>query len=436
MNLMFKFRRKEQEKPIYVLKESISTNALTNKAIAYIKSLSETGPRIAASRASRMAANKIASYLSEFTDSVEKMEVDIDRSRAWLWTKVISILLPLSSLFLLFGLPYIALLVEAFSLYVFYCDALLSKGVFSRFVKPEKGENVKAVIGEEKERKVILTCHHDSAYLYTRPNHIRDIYIPLFTLIYNSILTLFLMLYEALGGVFFAFNLPTLFPFIFITISFTLSIISFRLYTLFSSSAGPGVGDNLSAVGVCLSLAEYFKKKPLKNTSLEIISFDGEEAGCQGSSEYYKSASYGPDVININIDGLYKKEDLAILSLDGNGLVKLDASLAHELSSMAFNMGYSIKVGELSFFSGSTDAASAAKAGIRSTTITAMAGCATPAHTENDTLDKIERDALEEVMALLVKFIESYDRGPDNFGHDEEKESLIDQSRKYKITVR
>ena len=95
-------------------------------------------------------------------------------------------------------------------------------------------------------------------------------------------------------------------------------------------------------------------------------------------------------------------------------------------------MGYKIKKGKLTLFAGATDASSAAKNGIRATTITAMAGCDTPAHTKDDTIDKIDIKTLEEVIAIVIKFIESKDKKKDE--RKIENDSLLD-AKKYKISL-
>lgn len=429
-------KEKKEEKPVYVFEDSLSSNALANRAYEAVSRLSEIGPRLAATKNARMAANNIASRLESFADDVEILPFLADRSRAYLWTRILAFLLPISSLFLLFGLPYISLILNALSFLLIYFEAIEARGLFSRFFKKEEGENVKASIRPELEEEsvVILSAHHDSAFLYNRKDAVKDIYVPLFSLCYLTVLSLFLILHEALSGTLFSFNLPSLFPFIFIAFGIVLSVFSFRLFSLFSTSGSPGVGDNLSGVGVLIALSEYFSKRKLKRTRIEIVSFDAEEAGCQGSRDYYGMTTYPENTININIDGLYNAEELSILTRDGNGLVGLDEPLAMELSALAKSMGYKFRVGKLSFFSGATDSSSASLAGIRSVCITGMApGFDTAAHTSKDTIDKVEKKSLEAVISLIIKYIESKDKSP--LDEKEGERNLFD-GRKYKLSPR
>ena len=328
--------------------------------------------------------------------------------------------------------------VTVLAIAVIQLEMVDSRGIFSRFVKKESAENVRATLYPEgqEEQCVILSCHHDSAYLYRSRDHLKDIYIPLCTLLYLFALSLFMILYEALSRKLFAFNLPSVIPAVFITLALVLSVLSLKLYNLFSRNASPGVGDNLSGVGICLSLSEYFSKRRLKRTKLEFISFDGEEAGCQGSRHHYGNNNYADGTININIDGIYDEDSLYVLSLDGNGLVHLDEQLSMELSQLAKSMGYKMKAGKLSFLGGATDASSAAKAGIRAVTITGMVPDAeNSSHTAEDTIEKIDRKALEDVISLVIKYIEGLDGRKPEESEDEEG-SFLDPGRKYRISIR
>lgn len=439
---MFKFpffkkkaKERTEEKPVYVLEENLSANSLANKAYGIIERLAAIGPRPSASKESRMAASNIMGLLDSHCDEVSLLEFSADRKRGSLWTRILSLLLPLSSLFLLSGLPYLSFIVNILSFLLIYYEALLAKGLFSRFSKKERGVNLRAVINpkDEEDKVVVLSCHHDSALLYRRKDHIRDIYLPICTLAYSSVLSVFLMLHEALRGELLRFNIPSLFPLVFIIISAILSILSLRLYSLFSSSYSPGVGDNLSGVGIASVLAEYFSKRRLERTRIDVVSFDAEECGNQGSRDYYSKVSYPEGTININIDGIYDSEGLAVLSNDGNGLKKLDSSLAVELSALAKSMGYKVREGRLSLFSGATDALSASERGLRAVTITGMASSeGSYAHTSEDCIDKVDVKSLEEVIALIIKFIESGDkRGTER---KEEEESLL-LGKKYRLSL-
>ena len=434
------FRKKEkkektEEKPVYVFDDSLSANSLANRAYCHIEELSQIGPRKAGSVSSRMAANNIAAKLEEHSGDVSVMPLSIDSSSMLIWPKVVALLIPLSVVFLFVGLPYVALIPEIMAFVLIYLAGIEGKAVFSRFIKKSDGENVRARIEAETEeaRRVVITAHHDSAVLYRRKEHALDLYIPLLSISFIFVLTMFLLLHEGLSNNLLSLNLPSVFPLIFILISAVLSALSLRLFSLFSTDVSPGCGDNLSGVGVLISLAEYFSKRRLKRVSLDFISFDAEEFGCQGSQDYFSKNRYPEGTIVINIDGLYSADKLSILLSDGNGLVPLSENLALSLASMAKGMGYKMKSGRLSLFSGSTDARSAARCGLSATCITGMAlGDADYAHSTDDTVDKIGLDALEAVIALIIKYVESLDGkvSPTEESH----ESLL-AGKKYRLSL-
>ena len=407
------FRKKEkkektEEKPVYVFDDSLSANSLANRAYCHIEELSQIGPRKAGSVSSRMAANNIAAKLEEHSGDVSVMPLSIDSSSMLIWPKVVALLIPLSVVFLFVGLPYVALIPEIMAFVLIYLAGIEGKAVFSRFIKKSDGENVRARIA-------------------------LDLYIPLLSISFIFVLTMFLLLHEGLSNNLLSLNLPSVFPLIFILISAVLSALSLRLFSLFSTDVSPGCGDNLSGVGVLISLAEYFSKRRLKRVSLDFISFDAEEFGCQGSQDYFSKNRYPEGTIVINIDGLYSADKLSILLSDGNGLVPLSENLALSLASMAKGMGYKMKSGRLSLFSGSTDARSAARCGLSATCITGMApGDADYAHSTDDTVDKIGLDALEAVIALIIKYVESLDGkvSPTEESH----ESLL-AGKKYRLSL-
>ena len=136
----------------------------------------------------------------------------------------------------------------------------------------------------------------------------------------------------------------------------------------------------------------------------------------------------------INFDGLYKADDLVFLTQDGNGLVQLSNVLASRCSEIAFSMGYKVETGKLGIMAGETDASSAAKNGYKATTLTSMRPeVKTPAHTLDDKPDKVEKEALEEAISIVIRFAETEDEALLK-NKVEEVPKFLDQDRKYKLT--
>ena len=72
-------------------------------------------------------------------------------------------------------------------------------------------------------------------------------------------------------------------------------------------------------------------------------------------------------------------------------------------------MGYKVKTGSLSLFSGATDAASAARAGLEATTLMGipLSGAGSGIiHTMDDNLSVLDRKSVEEAVSICIKLVE------------------------------
>ncbi len=141
------------------------------------------------------------------------------------------------------------------------------------------------------------------------------------------------------------------------------------------------------------------------------------------------------DPVVINLDCPIRKEDLSFLTKDANGLVKLSSPLANECALCADSMGYASKTGSLSLFSGATDAASAARAGIPATTLMAIplsGGGSDIIHTENDTVENLDRVTVEEVISICIKVVENRTKD-ENRIEKEEKPLALESEKKFTL---
>ncbi len=430
--------RRTEEKPA----ETIHTPRLSEEAGALLEKLSsELGPRPAASAASRGAARRIGEVFSSFTDDVTfttgRIIPGIYR---WMLAAGIAAL-TLSFIFLLLGLPFISAALSVFFVISLAGEMGKGRNPLRRFFPSSDAANVHAVMEpeEDAERTVILSAHHDSAAV-SRDNKSR--FLSAHTAAAGFALFIILsvteMVIELFQGKLLSIGLPSLPMGVLIMLSFLAAVIPSLSIVCRKDEYSPGAGDNLSGVVSVAVLGKYFaaKKKAgngLRTTRLVFVSFDGEECGAQGSALWYRDNSHiliNP--VNINFDGLYKEDDLVFLSQDGNGLVPLSPELAAKCSLISNGMGYRISVGKLGFLGGETDAVSAAGAGIPATTITAMApGVVTPAHTSDDTPDKVSHEALSRAMSAAIKLIEDGDGQEET---EAETDSLLENGKKYRLS--
>lgn len=442
----------EEAKKKKVVKEnksdssSLIASSLSSEAHKVIEELASLGPRPAATKDSRKAARKIANKFEAYSDDVTitaaKMYPSLQRG----FLVILAVVLALSFVFSVFKLPYLALAIMGVYLFGIYKEIKKEDSFLRRFLSSREGANVHAVIEPEDVvlRTIIFSAHHDSAEIIDSKHKSVDIktllslYIPYMAMAAIGVFSII----EFLSMIFsLSFHPGILSPVLIIFHSIILLVaeISIFLYFKVGTSYSIGAGDNLSGVSVVVELLHYFSEKKkrgdgLKNTRLIFASFDGEECGAQGSAAWLKNNSYlfiEPKMINF--DGLYKADDLALLTQDGNGMIALDAKLASKCSALATLMGHKVPTGKLSVLSGETDAASASVFGISATTLTSMKPeIKTPAHTEEDTPDKVEDDALSIAIAIGAKLAEDEDSVELNV--EKESVSFLEEGKKYKLT--
>ena len=95
-------------------------------------------------------------------------------------------------------------------------------------------------------------------------------------------------------------------------------------------------------------------------------------------------------------------------------------------------MGYKVQTGRLGFLGGATDAVSAARHGIEATTLTSMAsGKEIPAHTAEDTPEKVSQEALSIALSTAIKLVEETDRKETV---SESSTGLFESGKKYRLS--
>ncbi len=190
------------------------------------------------------------------------------------------------------------------------------------------------------------------------------------------------------------------------------------LFFFVSKKVSPGAGDNLNGSSTAIHAVKYFAERhPLKNTRLIALSTDGEEAGRRGAIAYakrHKEDLKSMPAFVINIDSVYKKKELAVMARDRHGLVPLSPELAGMCLDIASKLGYDARKITLPFGSG-TDAAAFAKTGVKAATIIAMSTSLFEEghvyHTQGDTVDSIEPEAVEAVFDIVINTILMIDNG-------------------------
>jgi aminopeptidase YwaD len=187
----------------------------------------------------------------------------------------------------------------------------------------------------------------------------------------------------------------------------------FSKFHLFGDEATPGAGDNLIASALLVELAARFRAKGepgrsiLQHTRLILVSFDAEESGLRGSRAWvraHRPCLAALPTSALNIDSIYRLQELQFLTSDLNSHVKLDRPLAEQCLRIAHRLGYPAAPAVMRFGGGATDAAELTRAGVRATTMIAMSTRLVRDglvyHTMQDTVDAIEPAAVAACLAV------------------------------------
>lgn len=418
---------------------------LSDKAYETLQMLfSELGPRPAASPASRNAARRIASILEKDADETTLTSARIYPGLGKGMVISLIVALSLSSLFVIFRLPVLSIAVIAIYAMCFLSE-MRKKGSFLRvFMSSNDASSVHAVIEPEEdvERTVVFSAHHDTAAIPRDSSSRKGIrvlraVIPILTAVILLAISIAEIVHSVFGSYFMKPGIAPAVFLVFASISLLLSLSCIILCLSIGKEYSSGAGDNLSGVSAVASLASCFgamkrKGKGLKHTRLCFVSFDGEECGTQGSCRWYENNSHiliNP--VNLNFDGLYDENELVLLTRDGNGFVDLSNALASRLSLIAASMGYKVRMGKLPLFGGETDAASAATHMVPSTTLTSMhPEASTPAHTKEDTPDKVSKEALSIAISLGIRLA----LDEDSVKEEKSVQTFLEDGRKYRLS--
>ena len=424
--MFWPFKKKKEKKDFFVNKksnemlESLKASKLADKAFDIASNIyAQTGSRKAGHESSRKCARLLHEELKKHSDDALITSFKSSESAYYGSLKLISISVPIILILSYFSCSILALLIYSFVTFIFIWEYIYCKGSDKTFFSKCDMTNVHATIepSGECENTIIFTSHHDSAPLFNNEKSLMmSLYLPLIHWLVLGLICVVGFITDIFTLGLLKIGLPPIFVIILLTIMLVTSFVYINLYKVISSDYSPGLGDNLISSCVVEELSRYFYWKKergegLKNTKLIFASFDGEECGLKGSRwwfEHHKEQLIRPLVINL--DCLYDVSQLTILTKDVNGLVNLSSSLSASTASICEKMGYKVKMGAMGMFCGATDAASAARCGFDAISIVSTS--MTPSemsyyHTVEDTIDKVDKMTIEEVISICIKIVES-----------------------------
>ena len=175
-----------------------------------------------------------------------------------------------------------------------------------------------------------------------------------------------------------------------------------------------GANDDLSGCYVSSSVLKYLSDNDIRfeNTEVICVLAGGEEAGTRGSAAFFEAhpeyKTDGVETVFIGVDTVRDEEYMEIYEKDMNGLVQNDVRVCSLLKNAALKCGKDVPTGAIPL--GSTDAASASKAGIPAASFVAMDPA--PAryyHTRLDTADILEQGTIEKTIEIMLQAVFDFD---------------------------
>jgi putative aminopeptidase FrvX len=380
------------------------------------KVIDEFPKRDAGSKGERIAQEYIAEEMKGFCDEVKSEDFDL-KPRAFLgWVPVVSISLLLGGLSY-FVLPFVSIVLVCFALVMTYSQLITYKGWFDFLYKKETSVNVHGVIkpkGEVK-RRMIIGGHTDAPYewpwLY-RFGFLGFLIVPLVSIVgmvYLVGISIFNMIDKG------AFNVDVVQggAALWLGVGMIPFVICWIMLYRFSNPnvITDGANDNLTAVFSGMAVGKKFSAEKLQNTELIILQTGAEEAGLRGAKAFAKKyAEQFKDVPTgfLALETLREENHLALYSKDLNGTVKADEDMKNLVKAAGAELG--IELPDLVVTLGSTDAAAAQQAGIKSICLGGMNHTLQKYyHTRLDSKDNLCPKTLEKAYEIICVAVKNFD---------------------------
>ena len=377
------------------------------------------GPRLTGTPACKQAGERLKTELEKSCPKTASEEFQCSRDAFLYFIRYFSISY-LGAFICLIASGYwtiLAAILTSFGCIMAICEFVFYKEFVDPFFKKTDGYNISGTIepSGEVQQSIIISGHYDSPHVFRFLNKNQKLYK------FRILLTLFLYFFIT------AISLWASYVWLTQPTSFTINqflifimggglILMLQYFFFVSWDVSPGAGDNLISSAMALRLADHFSNLNLKHTRSIFLCPDAEESGLRGAREYVKlhrKTLQSKSTYNINMDSIYRLQDLRFLQSEINGTVPLDEKLGRKCTEIAQALGYDIPSMHMPFGGGSTDAAEFAKAGIPALSIigldTTFTSGNVPYHTNFDTVEKIEPEAVLACMQIAEQFIMDID---------------------------
>ena len=382
--------------------------------------IEEFGPRLTGTPACKQAGERLKAELDNSCTQTISEKFQFSRDAFLYFIRYFSISYLGAFICFIAGGDWIflAVILTSFGCIMAVCEFVFYKEFIDPLFKKTDGYNISGTIepSGEVQQSIVVSGHYDSPHVFRFLNKNQKLYklrVIITTALY--ILITAISLWTSYEWIAHPSNFKINQELIYI-LGFGL-IFMFQYFFFVSWDVSPGAGDNLISAAIAIKLANHFSTLNLKHTRLVFLCPDAEESGLRGAREYvnlHRVTLQSIPTYNINMDSIYRLQDLRFLKSEINGTVPLDEKLGEKCTEIAKSLGYNIPSMYMPFGGGSTDAAEFAKAGIPALSIigldTTFNSGNVPYHTNFDTVDKIEPEAVLACMQITEQFIFEIDK--------------------------
>ncbi len=299
--------------------------------------------------------------------------------------------------------------------FAYYGQSVRQWHLLDPFFPRKLGYNVYGSIepsGEVKQQ-VILSAHHDAAYVFHLRALLPKLYGPYRKA--GGVLLLIAVLVSLTASVFASFFSLAFPPWVALVL-LILGLIELPFLFFTTSQVSPAAGDDMMAVAIAAGIGKLFGdakeagSNPLRHTRLILLSFDAEECGLRGSRAWVKqhlAEIRATKSFALNMDPIYKLKTLNFFDAELGGKIKLSREMAQECVDIAAALGYETYVAP-SRGGSASDAASYGAAGIEATNLHGMSSGNKDLgvyHTADDFSKHIEPELVEAALKIVREFI-------------------------------
>lgn len=185
------------------------------------------------------------------------------------------------------------------------------------------------------------------------------------------------------------------------------------LFSIHGGTVIQGAQDNLSGIAIAYAVGKHFAGNKPEKTRIKVISFGSEECGLRGAEAYakqYNQELRDEHAICINLDGVKDADKLHLFTAETNPMVKYPAWLVRKMEDAFQSCG--VRYFKKALPIGATDGAAMQRCGIPSVTIIGQSTekLDPTYHTRLDVPACVDEKALDDVMKVVVQFIEGIDK--------------------------